>query len=457
MIDLTSILHKHIRRITTSSAFLVTLAVLLLSTSSAIAAPLFQASSVEVEMFELNDNGSATIYPCLPGNTHYGCTAFEDDSNYAYPYPSSKPSVPIESDYLLDVVAQEMSPDPYGEPAALHVQAVASRSLVNYYINNPPEDGVPPDDPFNNSSKYQVFIPYRFEKLLADEQQQVSAAVASGYYIASAIDNPSHYAAKALFAADMWGQTDDASWDKPYLVGVPDPISTACDADDEAVNRYGLSQQGANRWARGHECSYSGATPAPGNPAGGPWSVKWEHAEQILTHYYSNIHVHDQDGNRLTPKYRWAPLQIDWHTAGNDIPIMHHGSGYPVTFEVQNTGVITWIGTGQIALIYHGWELPDQQIAEVHRLLDVTHPVSPGGAITDSVTLYPPDPPRPGTAYQLRFEMGLWRDPPDDWVGFGEAEPGYPWPTYDVTVCVGGPCQEQVFLPMVTCGMGTTQ
>ena len=423
---------------------------------SIAAVPVLLAENVAIEMYQLDHNGASLEIPCAFGDTSYGCTAFTGDPSYAYSYPTSKPSVPIETDYLLDVVAQEMSPDPYGEPAALHAQAVASRSLVNYYINNPPENGVPPDDPFNNSSKYQVFIPYRFERFESDEQQQVSAAVASGYYIASAIDNPSHYAAKALFAADVWGQTDDATGDKPYLVGVPDPVSTACDADNEAINRYGMSQQGANRWARGHECSYSGATPAQGNPAGGPWSVKWEHAEQILSHYYSNIHIHDQDGNRLTPEYRWAPLKIDWHTAGNSIPIMYHGNNYPVTFEVQNTGVITWIGTGQIALIYHGWKLPDQQTKDAYRLLAVTHPVSPGGTSTDSITLHPPTPLNPGTAYQLRFEMALWDDY-YEWIGFSEAEPGYPWPTYDVTVCVGGPCQEQVFLPLINCKVGATR
>ncbi len=96
------------------------------------------------------------------------------------------------------------------------------------------------------------------------------------------------------------------------------------------------------------------------------------------------------------------------------------------------------------------------QQPETYVLLEITDPVPPGGTAEDSITLYPPVPPEPGTAYVLRFEMGLWQAP-DDWIGFSEAEPGYPWPTYDVTVCVGGSCREQVFLPMVTRGTGVTQ
>ncbi len=423
-------------------------------------APVLLAENVAIEMYQLDHNGASLEIPCASGDTYYGCTAFAGDSSYAYPYSTDKPNVSIETDYLLDVVAKEMSPDPYSEPAALHAQAIASRSLVNYYINNPPKDGTPPDDPLNNSSKYQVFIPYQFERLGNSGQQLVSTAVASGHYVASGIDNPQNLAAKTLFAADILAETDDATWDKPYFVGVPDPISTACDADDEAVNQYGMSQQGASRWARGHECSYPDAPLSPGNPAGSSWSVRWEHAGQILTHYYSNVHIHDPYGDRLTPEYRWAPLQIDWHTADNSIPVMEHGTGYPVTFQIQNTGVITWVGTGQIALIYHGWDVAGKrQLSrqpEPYALLEITEPVPPGATAEDSITLYPPIPPQPGSAYRLRFEMGLWQ-PPDDWVGFSTVEAGYPWPTYDVTVCVGGPCREQVFLPMLTRQVGVTR
>jgi len=378
--------------------------------------------------------------------------------------------VPIESYYLLNVISQEMTPSVYGEPTALRVQAIASRSYAGWFINNAPDD-------FDNSSARQVFIPFRFDSLnptaeplepdetnpclsttLNELQCMVCDAVSTGDYIGlSSVDLP----AFAEFSTDAYLQTvtntddrnGDGKPDFPYLSSVDDPISYDPAILDiiAATNAHqrGMSQGGLNRWILGNSSQYGSGT---------PWSVQWNgKPEYILTHYYTNIHIRNQNGERLTPEYRWVPLQIDWHTAGNDIPIMYHGNDYPVTFEVQNTGVITWIGTGQIALIYHGWELPDQQIAEVYRLLDVTRPVPPGGAITDSITLHPPTPPNPGTAYQLRFEMGLWRDPPDDWVGFGEAEPGYPWPTYDVTVCVGGPCQEQVFLPMVTCEMETAR
>ena len=356
-----------------------------------------------------------------------------------------------------------MSPNVYNEPAALQAQAIASRSLVHYYINNPPEDGYPEDDPFNNSSKYQVFIPYQFDRLALQEQHLITEAVASGHYIAYAIDNPDALAMKALFAADMKAHTADGTFDKPYLVRVPEPISTACDADNEAVNQYGMSQQGANRWARGHECSYVGAPviTTTGNISGTQWSVAWPHTEYILTHYYTNIHLHNQTGTRLTPKYRWVPLQVDWHTADNQIPIMEHGTGYSVTFQVQNTGVVTWTGTGQIALIYHGWNVAgtaqSDPSSKIYAGLTITSSVAPGAVATDTITLYPPVPPQPGTAYQLRFEMGAWEQTLEDWVGFNELEPGYPWPTYDISVYVRSTRSQSVFLPLLNRTGATTQ
>ena len=75
---------------------------------SVIAVPQSLETHVDIEMFVLNSDGSRTDDYCSSGNTNYGCTAFEDDPTHAYPYSTSKPNVSIETDYLLDVVAQEM-------------------------------------------------------------------------------------------------------------------------------------------------------------------------------------------------------------------------------------------------------------------------------------------------------------------------------------------------------------
>ncbi|MFZ0544212.1 MAG: hypothetical protein WAM60_02155 [Candidatus Promineifilaceae bacterium] len=49
------------------------------------------------------------IHICTAQSTVYGCTAIENNSNYPYPYENDNPVlVSIETDYLLDVVSQEM-------------------------------------------------------------------------------------------------------------------------------------------------------------------------------------------------------------------------------------------------------------------------------------------------------------------------------------------------------------
>ena len=310
-----SILRKQI--LTKTLIFVGIVLTLLFSTSQTMGAPLSQSNAVSVEMYELEQSGANTGEECYEGNVNYGCTFITNNPNYAYPYGNdSSPSVAMETDYLLDVVAQEMSPELYGEATALEAQAVVSRSFANYYINNPPTVE------FNNSTQYQAFIPYRFEGLNSDEspndvnhcastllngdQQKVCAAVASGDYIASASPSGNQFAAKALFTADIKDDTDDGTFDKPYLASVLEPISVACDAVDEGENQYGMSQKGANRWARGHQCS----RPRDDNFEGDPWSVKWTRSEQILFHYYTGVHLRDQSGNRLSPEYRWNPLAM---------------------------------------------------------------------------------------------------------------------------------------------------
>ena len=168
-------------------------------TQSVSAAPLKLSFEINLQMFALNTDGSKTTQHCFSGSLAYGCTALTSDPTHGYPYSSWTPTIPIETDYLLDVVAQEMSPEIYGEPEALEAQAIVSRSYVNYFIGNPPSV------PFNNSAQYQVFIPYRFEKLtptnfpenqsqpcisqnLNSNQRAICNAVSSENYISLASD-----------------------------------------------------------------------------------------------------------------------------------------------------------------------------------------------------------------------------------------------------------------------------
>ncbi|MCS6910450.1 MAG: SpoIID/LytB domain-containing protein [Anaerolineales bacterium] len=142
------------------------------------AAPMQQftpASTVRLEMYVLVESGpgrgarQVPVESCTQtaaSRQRFGCTAYPGQPSYAYPYAQSiSATVAIETDYLLDVIASEMSPAVYGEAIATRAQAIASRSFVHYYIGNPPQAGSPPDLPLNNSTKYQVFVPFSFEQL----------------------------------------------------------------------------------------------------------------------------------------------------------------------------------------------------------------------------------------------------------------------------------------------------
>lgn len=270
-------------------------------------------SQITVWMYRLTGAGGIQPPPtlCSSGDASFGCTAFAGDSNHAYPYSTNPVTIPIETDYLLDVVPQEMGT--YYHPVALQAQAIAARSYAYWHIHQ--------GSTINNSTQFQAFIPYKFESLppvtfpnnpgdpcasnnLNNNQRIICGAVAPRHYISYGTYPNDDLPAFTEFSADVWGRTDPGS--QPYLVAVDDPISTGCDANNFGHGR-GMSQEGASRWARGNRCSY----PGQGDD---PWSVRWERTEQILVHYYTGVHIRDAGNNNalLTPSYRWNPLQIDW-------------------------------------------------------------------------------------------------------------------------------------------------
>ncbi|PKO20357.1 MAG: hypothetical protein CVU38_20540, partial [Chloroflexi bacterium HGW-Chloroflexi-1] len=96
---------------------------------------------------------------------------------------------------------------------------------------------------------------------------------------------------------------------------------------------HGLSQKGTGRWARGN-LSYNINTDL------GAWSVSWPNRFQILTHYYTGIHVRDAGSSNAiqTPNRRFNVLWTQWARP----------SGYPtglcsrVDLWLHNTGTTTW-------------------------------------------------------------------------------------------------------------------
>lgn len=143
-------------------------------------------SEITVYMYRLNSDGSKyqPEEPCSSGNTNWGCTAFDKDhyppeQRRPYPYATNPVTVSIESDYLLDVVPQEMNPGLF-HPTALRAQAIAARSFAYWHIHQ--------GSNINNSIQFQAFIPYKFESLNSGEQQAISDAIAPRYYVSYSDD-----------------------------------------------------------------------------------------------------------------------------------------------------------------------------------------------------------------------------------------------------------------------------
>ena len=316
---------------------------------------------IRVEMNALDNNGAAsrdTLCGKEDGRFLYGCTAFCVDSGVdpdrcnreqrlAYPYgEDSVPWLDIESDYLPDVLSQEMGPD--FEDVSLLAGAIAMRSFVLQlfeWLEN---------HTINNSTQYQAFIPYKFntyqpaypgiacgvpDPLLDEKQRRICNAIAPRYYLSPDYND---YPARANHIGDILGNTETAydkegNIEKPYLIGVDDPISFSCDAYNAGANRYGMSQSGTNRWVLGNQCSMDGASSEP-------WSVHWTTAEQILFHYFTRVQLRDADNGKqiLSPDWRWNPLLIDWGTPDYQPPVLVAGSSQSFKIQVQNTGIDTW-------------------------------------------------------------------------------------------------------------------
>ena len=240
-----------------------------------------------------------------------------------YPYPTSMAVVDVENDYLLDVLPREMNVIENDPPTlqSLQAQAVAARSVAAWKLSL--TSGY-----MDNSIDYQVFIPYAYEYFNNPGNRElvkslIAQAVSStnGQYLSfegTIID--------AEFGSDMLGNSSNEG--KDYLIGVEDPISTTCGAEDNS-NRWGMSQLGAYRWSRGNQC----ATASDGDQ---PWPVRWTDYRQILAHYYTGIDFLNGSGAKFAPDYRWNLLH---HDAPQEMPA---GQMRKITLHIQNTSAFDW-------------------------------------------------------------------------------------------------------------------
>jgi hypothetical protein len=123
--------------------------------------------SMTVTMYVVNSLGAIENPPrfctaSLQARRSLGCTYVPNHASFEYPYATGTPQVDLQNDYLLDVVGQELSPEAYPVAAATRAVAIGARSFAWYYNG---AGNVPPGQVFNNSTQFQIFYPYRFERL----------------------------------------------------------------------------------------------------------------------------------------------------------------------------------------------------------------------------------------------------------------------------------------------------
>lgn len=438
-------------------------------------------SHVTVRMYRLVSPDEAKQNPLLRvGEVHpsgvlcsaqsivYGCTMFEGNINYPYPYENDNPVlVAVETDYLLDVLSQEMGSDGF-HPNARHAQAVVARSYAYHREHFDVHTGTPVMD---NSTASQVFIPYRFEKwgnainfspnyynpcytwtynLLPQQKRICNAVDASKHYLTGinhVLDLPdtplfgNNAPAFAMYFADTYNHSPTATLTEPsivpgtnpprhvypYLVGVVDSVSSDPNVPTEG-HRYGMSQKGASRWAYGN-MGWQGNL--------NRWSVQYNDVEYLLVHYFTNIQIRDQSGYSIIPSGRWNPLSIGWGMPDNQPPHMQHGNSYPIALELQNTGTADWdcnFPSENFALKYRWTRNGNQAIGSGQ--VSVCG-IDKGGA-SPPMNLTIQNIPNWGSGiYGLHFDV-------ESINGKNRL-----WSTYTVLVCVGNePCGD-VFLPLV--------
>lgn len=389
-------------------------------------------TEITLEMYALTQHGGKTSILCTEAPNSFGCTAFPNDPAHPYPYETNTITIPIETNYLLDVVPRES--ETYYHPTALKAQAVAARTYAYWHILDE-ESNVP----INNSNSFQVFIPYWFENrypnpnfpdneqypcnsnLLHPDQKMICDAVSDPFYIThhSTPDKP----AFAEFSSDVFAQTVTHAnpIEQPHLMSVEDPISTSCDANNFG-HRKGMSQEGASRWARGDQCSYNSA----GNQ---PWSVQWKDYRQILAHYYTGIHLRNFETEVVTPGKRWNMLQ---HTIRSVLP---RGETVPISVRVQNTSTLDW---GSSHFLAYRWKR-DPSVGEWQT---TAIPAALAAGETSPEIVIQLDIPwvqRAG-GYILEWDVGELLN--NDIVWFSEQNLPSPieaWPTYNKSVAVVNP------------------
>jgi hypothetical protein len=416
-------------------------------------------TQVLVTMYRLNDAGYK-----LPGNplcivssteTNLGCTA-----NPSKPYPFTSNPATIEIDgpsnnnsytpaqrYLWDVVAKE-----YGiqlgsqgnKPlSGVKAQAIASRTFTFQRI----KAGYTID----NSNTFHVFAPYNYEVLLTQQAQRdrlIQAMQDRRYLTTAASTDP----IEALYGADNMATTTQGN--QTYLKSVADPVSARYGCWNGATNDPsmcgtsfgGMSSKGASRWSFGHTSSIGSVVqenplyPADTNGLGNFWTIRLDSSEQILSHYYTGIHVRSASNVNtvITPAYRWVPLLLD-------IPSIAclNQSSFWVTIWFQNSGIQNWDFGGseklQFTVTYLGNVTAAQNEASLAIPSATLSTVTPGSHVQLPFPFNTSNFTNGQGRYRIRFDM--YRNG-QSFTSLAAAEqPAKTWYPYDIEIQVYNTCR----------------
>lgn len=430
-------------------------------------------TQVTLTMYALDQFGRIVqaATPCQLNDVRYGCTYFDGGilgKSPQKPYPFTTPVTitigmenqvvnGIQQGYVHNVISQEMLE---GSPLASYTaQAITARTYA-YYQTQPATPGGPYKT-INNSGSgggglagYQVYLPYRFDGLgeglgatiKAARQAIVNNAVTQPGPLYMVFENLAPQPIFASFGADNCSMTQQGTVQgvlAGYLYPVYDPISLKteeidpnpphCQNSTYGTPNGGMGSNGASRWGLGNTSALN---------SGNPWSVRWDNAFQILTHYYTGIHIVNTSGQSVTPVYRWNPLSATW--SGNVAPpaVMSPNTFYPVQITYQNTSVFFWPNN---RFAYQWKNLAGTVVVEGLGA-PVTDPIrgnSSGPVAVDILT-----PLSPGW-YTLMIDRQI-QESAGVFQYLYNREPGKPWYPLQYQICISstGQCHLS-FLPII--------
>lgn len=378
-------------------------------------------TQITVEMFAVDPStgrkttaSSGNAQRCMVGDQRYGCTAFPSNADLNYPFDTNPVTVQIEGTatnnrYLRDVLPGEVIISAI-HPTALLAQAIAARSYAFYHIHYTGQ--------VNNTADFQMFLPRLYDGLSLTYKVKVGTSLQTLQYVSPQSTN---LPAFTEFFPDRANTTLDGNTSN--LRAVADPISSHPLVTDSG-HGHGLSQNGASRWARGN-LSYNIDSDLGG------WSTTWNNHLQILTHYYTAVHVRNTSNTTaVTPANRWVPLTVRFD-AQNPAPITTCAGLHRISVWLQNTSAGDWSASAfSLVVLGNGQQLGSASI-----------PVSVTSGTGTHSTYVTANLSGNNTTYDLSLDMKAGNQL------FSAQSPS--WPSYALPTITVVQCPQTAYLPLV--------